>query len=457
MKPLTSQQKRMKELMGFTYEDNSHDVLAEQNIKEQKNGQLDQEGRDWVPPTIPFWGRKRKGDLLFNGIEQSKMSKIPKFARFRNRKFVSGDTLSRRSILYISLASKAPRLLGGGTPPPTPPPPKEKTVSLELTLDISDPFIFDKTELTDVGNINFRKFVSEWNKNKETYGPQWGEYIEFLKKNSPIILNGYASRDNDPNVSITGKFSGCKDEDGILRGDYNRCLSQARADKMVKLLSDEIPELKGLLKGVGNGETTLFADAGWTNTSSPTHEETAPNRRFQIKFPKWEKTIKDTIPNNDVTPTPDNEEEDKKSYETYLDWSKYVDGQIEGYEPGIIPATKKDGNIVVKEKHLIQIDPNLKIGLRKGGTMNGSSNGKGEISSGGMIIKCPQGSPLIFKGWTNTTSNQENNYRVMESGSRPFITGNSGTGEYVIRDIWVTLNIDPNQQRVADIQQDMFK
>jgi len=89
--------------------------------------------------------------------------------------------------------------------------------------------------------------------------------------------------------------------------------------------------------------------------------------------------------------------------------------------------------------------------------MNGSSNGKGEISSGGMIIKCPQGSPLIFKGWTNTTSNQENNYRVMESGSRPFITGNSGTGEYVIRDIWVTLNIDPNQQRVADIQQDMFK
>ena len=37
MKPLTSQQKRMKELMGFTYEDNSHDILAEQNIKEQKN------------------------------------------------------------------------------------------------------------------------------------------------------------------------------------------------------------------------------------------------------------------------------------------------------------------------------------------------------------------------------------------------------------------------------------
>jgi len=37
MKPLTSQQKRMKELMGFTYEDNSHDILAEQNIKEQRN------------------------------------------------------------------------------------------------------------------------------------------------------------------------------------------------------------------------------------------------------------------------------------------------------------------------------------------------------------------------------------------------------------------------------------
>ena len=33
MKPLTSQQKRMKELMGFTYEDNSHDLLSEENFK----------------------------------------------------------------------------------------------------------------------------------------------------------------------------------------------------------------------------------------------------------------------------------------------------------------------------------------------------------------------------------------------------------------------------------------
>ena len=33
MKSLTEEQKRMRELMGFTYEDNSHDVLSEQNIK----------------------------------------------------------------------------------------------------------------------------------------------------------------------------------------------------------------------------------------------------------------------------------------------------------------------------------------------------------------------------------------------------------------------------------------
>ena len=33
MKSLNEEQKRMKELMGFTYKDNSHDILSEENIK----------------------------------------------------------------------------------------------------------------------------------------------------------------------------------------------------------------------------------------------------------------------------------------------------------------------------------------------------------------------------------------------------------------------------------------
>lgn len=37
MKSLTEEQKRMRELMGFTYEDNSHDILSEQTINEAVN------------------------------------------------------------------------------------------------------------------------------------------------------------------------------------------------------------------------------------------------------------------------------------------------------------------------------------------------------------------------------------------------------------------------------------
>ena len=32
MKSLLEEQKRMKELMGFTYKDNSHDILSEENF-----------------------------------------------------------------------------------------------------------------------------------------------------------------------------------------------------------------------------------------------------------------------------------------------------------------------------------------------------------------------------------------------------------------------------------------
>ena len=46
MKSLTEEQKRMRELMGFTYKDNSHDILAEQNIKvirEEHGGRFNKE------------------------------------------------------------------------------------------------------------------------------------------------------------------------------------------------------------------------------------------------------------------------------------------------------------------------------------------------------------------------------------------------------------------------------
>jgi len=37
MKSLNEEQKRMRKLMGFTYKDNSHDILSEQTINEAVN------------------------------------------------------------------------------------------------------------------------------------------------------------------------------------------------------------------------------------------------------------------------------------------------------------------------------------------------------------------------------------------------------------------------------------
>lgn len=176
---------------------------------------------------------------------------------------------------------------------PIPPP----VVSIEIRLDLTDPFKFDKTELTDIGKSKLEDFILKINQVKPKYGEKtYGEYINFLKKNK-IKVTTSSSIDQDPNGktadsnnSNTTTLESCRVPGGKLRKEYNKCLSEKRADAIIQKLTEEIPDLRGSFIPNAIGETDQF-DSGkkWPNYKP---NETVQNRRLDIDVPTFVKTGK---------------------------------------------------------------------------------------------------------------------------------------------------------------------
>lgn len=150
---------------------------------------------------------------------------------------------------------------------------------IEVPFSFTEPFIFDTVDFTPETEQKFQEQVNIL----KDYLDKISGYKEFLSKN-PINVIAYASRDNDPEAKVQGKYSPCNPYGDGTRGQYNVCLSQARADKVVELLSSEFPDLK--FTGRGMGETDKFGPA-WTKEKPTTPDETQPNRRFEVVIPKF--------------------------------------------------------------------------------------------------------------------------------------------------------------------------
>jgi outer membrane protein OmpA-like peptidoglycan-associated protein len=160
----------------------------------------------------------------------------------------------------------------GGTPPKTTTTP----TPININLDITEPFVFDKTELNSDAQIKIDKFIDDLNNNLKKYP----KYKEFLLKNVPLII-GYSSRDKDSNDKIIGKLPACQSSKTI--GEYNQCLSQERANTIAKMIEEKTGVV---MTPVGKGETTEFGP-GWTKEKPTTNKETQPNRRFLIKIKNY--------------------------------------------------------------------------------------------------------------------------------------------------------------------------
>jgi outer membrane protein OmpA-like peptidoglycan-associated protein len=380
---------RIKRLMVFTISENSHDVLSEQG------GYGYDLERESVMST-PNWGKRRKGELNFLGVTDGE----PTFAFLKNRKLDS--RLPSDNNLYITSISAAAEL--NSYTPPTPPTPDVPDVAnIDIKMDLQDPFVFDTTNLTNEAKNNFDLFIDEYNSKKSNFIDVWPKYLEFLKSKSPIIVEGWASRDADPEEMISGAFKACK-KDKQKRKDYNLCLSQNRANKIVELLETNLPELKGILKGVGYGETDKFNGIGWTKQKETSPSETAPNRRFLFTLPKF---------STDIKGDGDTQNIDKDSQKNVTDYTKKLNQYLD-----LSPYFGVDAKIPAKEigNGMVGLDSNAldtlfdSVGSEKfasslpiwdGSGLNNNRTAKGKILKDGFEIAYG-GGKIKFNGWSTT-------------------------------------------------------
>ncbi|HOG38681.1 MAG TPA: hypothetical protein PLD95_04430 [bacterium] len=145
------------------------------------------------------------------------------------------------------------------------------------TMALGDVFNFDSIEFKDenLARRQYGAFIQQIRHLIQKYGEP---FINHMKSQNPTIY-GYSSVDADPEQPITGGYKPCAGNK--TRRDYDLCLSQERARVIADILNKELPELGGIFKFKGMGETTKFGP-GWTKENPTVPEVTAPNRRYVL-------------------------------------------------------------------------------------------------------------------------------------------------------------------------------
>jgi hypothetical protein len=202
--------------------------------------------------------------------------------------------------LVLSIPPEMNDLIYAVTPTPTPtstptPTPTPEVIAFDFVVETAKNYEFDKAELTqdaknEIDKNITAKFLSILPKYQEGY-------LNFIK-DKEIPVYAYASIDADPDYKDGGYYEGCS-QYGVGKGPrklYNKCLSQARAQKVV----DYLKTTQGGIfkdvnfKPVGMGETCEFSGLCWkvknpgSNEKSPySTSKTYPDRRFSVNFPNY--------------------------------------------------------------------------------------------------------------------------------------------------------------------------
>jgi outer membrane protein OmpA-like peptidoglycan-associated protein len=296
---------------------------------------------------------------------------------------------------------------------------------------ISDPFVVGQSTLKDEAKVKLDEFVKSVNDFKSTYGDEaFTKYIEFLNSQKPINVDGYASRDSDPNkVYRSGKTAEQADKE----------LSQARAQVIVNYLETSIPEIKGILTGVGNGQTDQFGgpESGWRSAGPNDATKFGVNRRFVINIPDfsydksemvspettqtWSKQATDK---SGVRPTVKDERgrpirmgtaaTSGKSIEREFASQNEIDLANKMYETDLgnlvsadLAGTKlihyKDPNgfFIVSKEEMEKIKDYIPI--MTAGSFNGSTNPVTTVTSTSVSLEA-NGKVYVWNGWTQTNA-----------------------------------------------------
>jgi len=172
-----------------------------------------------------------------------------------------------------------------------------EVVTQEFNFSVDDPFEFDKADITKAAAQAIKRELSRLYDLADD--GLLDQYIKYKLNNKQITVNAFSSIDANPNEIGGGKFPKCSTrKNGSptgLRKDYNLCLSQARAEAVVKHLQEKYSDLFGKvkLKAVGRGENNKSGNAVYANYNTPEqkqHEKegrvaTKEDRRFEVKLP----------------------------------------------------------------------------------------------------------------------------------------------------------------------------
>lgn len=132
-----------------------------------------------------------------------------------------------------------------------------------IELNIESPFKFDSIQLTDDAKKEFVDFIQSI---KTNYSNITGD-VEVISS---------SSIDGDPEGKVAS---------GQKRKDYNLDLSKKRAQSIVSILKNNLPQTKLNFIPNGIGETDQFAPGKkWPEITN--QNDTSPNRRLIIKLPK---------------------------------------------------------------------------------------------------------------------------------------------------------------------------
>ena len=143
-----------------------------------------------------------------------------------------------------------------GEPEPTPEP-------IPFELNIESPFEFDKLTLTAEAKTEFDKFIQSI---KTNYANATGD----------VLVTCSSSIDGDPEGKVAS---------GKTRKVYDMELSKKRAESIVSILKNSLPEIKLNFIPNGIGQTDQFAPGKkWPEVKDV--NQTAPNRRLIIKLPQ---------------------------------------------------------------------------------------------------------------------------------------------------------------------------
>lgn len=420
---LTEEKERMKKLMGFDYKDNSHDVLSEQNNKsayeefmQSQGGKKKKRKSTSDYPGILKGKSTKSGDINMRGIDTTFGTMKPIYAYLKSKGLnISGINTEW---LFLEMASAATlKGMWKLTPPVKPKIEVDENIplSIEINFELTDPFNFDSTVLTDGGQDSFERFIVNYNRIKGKHIAIWDDYLKYLKSKSPISLYGYASKDGDPtqkiadsNSKTTKTLEACRKSGGRSRESYDLCLSQKRAEKMVELIEASLPELKGILSAEGKGYSCRSGKCWKPNSTGHSSKNTAKDRYFFIEWPTFTKKDEPTKTTKIIPPEPkdDSSIEDVKPFDGY--WNIGQVFNLDDRDKKIeFKYAENRKNILVNAKQLKKLlgdEPYVKYMPDFYATeINGDTTPKVILNDSGVVLEAG-GFKYNLKGWTNATN-----------------------------------------------------